>query len=74
VHYSDALLSFFRGSGGALRQLPREHGCIVDLKDHAKGCASAARALLDNPEALTLTPDGRYLYVAAGGVDAFLRS
>ena len=72
--YSDALLSFSRGSGGALTQLPGRAGCIIDAKDKLKGCTPAARALIDNPEAVVLTPDGRYLYVAAGGVDAFRRS
>jgi DNA-binding beta-propeller fold protein YncE len=72
--YSDALLSFARGKGGALTQLRPPAGCIVDQQDKAKGCSSSARALLDNPEDLTLTPDGHFAYVAAGGVDAFLRA
>jgi DNA-binding beta-propeller fold protein YncE len=72
--FSDAVLSFARGKGGALSQLPSPAGCIVDRQDKAKGCASSARALLDNPEAITLTPDGHFVYVGAGGVDAFLRA
>jgi DNA-binding beta-propeller fold protein YncE len=72
--FSDAVLSFTRGKGGALTQLRPPAGCIVDQQDHSKGCASAARALLDNPEAVTLTPDGHFVYVAEGGVDAFLRA
>jgi DNA-binding beta-propeller fold protein YncE len=72
--YTDAVLSFSRGAGGTLTQLRGPGGCIVDQTDKQKGCARAARALLDNPEAIALTPDGRYAYVAAGGVDAFARS
>lgn len=74
TNYSDAVLGFTRGSGGALTQFPGASGCIVDRMDKAKGCTPGGRALLDNPEAIVVTPDGRYVYVAAGGVDAFRRS
>ncbi len=59
---------------GTLTQLAGKRGCLVDRSKPAKGCG-AARALKGpgpfmGSRAITVSPDGRHVYVAASKSDA----
>jgi 6-phosphogluconolactonase (cycloisomerase 2 family) len=71
VRDSGAVAAFRRdGRTGALRQLAGRRGCVGGAP--ADGCAAARN--LAGARALTLSPDGRSVYVAtAGGLAVFAR-
>jgi DNA-binding beta-propeller fold protein YncE len=59
---SDAIAAFRRGPGGALTQLPGRQGCLaVD----GRGGACTTVPQLENGLDLSISPDGRHLYVSA---------
>jgi DNA-binding beta-propeller fold protein YncE len=59
---------------GAITQLPARNGCLVDRSSRRRGCTTA-RALkgagpIIGSEAITVSPDGRNVYVASSSSNA----
>ena len=66
---TDALLTFDRaGRSGALVQKQGSAGCVASRVIEACGAVNA----MDGPEAVTVSPDGKNVYVGAGDADAVL--
>lgn len=63
---SHAVAVFARNRSGELRQLPGRRGC---LKHHGVRRCTPARALA-RPSSITVSPDGRNVYVTAAGSNA----
>jgi len=65
-----AVAAFSIGSTGALTQLSGTSGCITDSTSIVTGCATSADSVLRGAASLAISPDGKYVYVAANGSQA----
>lgn len=65
----DSLAVFDRARNGTLRQKRGRRGCVS--RSGTRGTCIRVREL-DNPQAMSVTRDGRHLYVVARGLDALV--